>query len=33
MEDVQVIKQVLAGEKAAFEKIVEKYKGYIFAII
>lgn len=33
MEDVQVIKQVLAGDKNAFEKIVEKYKGYIFAII
>ncbi|SDX74224.1 RNA polymerase sigma factor, sigma-70 family [Tepidimicrobium xylanilyticum] len=32
-QDLQLIKQVLAGNKAAFEKIVEKYKGYVFAII
>ncbi|NLW39335.1 MAG: sigma-70 family RNA polymerase sigma factor [Tissierellia bacterium] len=32
-QDIQLIKRVLAGEKAAFEKIVEKYKGYVFAII
>ena len=32
-QDIQLIKKVLAGDKTAFEKIVDKYKGYIFAII
>lgn len=32
-QDTQLIKQVLAGNKIAFEKIIDKYKGYVFAII
>lgn len=32
-QDIELIKQVLSGDNNAFEKIVEQYKGYIFAII
>lgn len=32
-QDIELIKQVLSGDNRAFEKIVDKYKGYIFAII
>ena len=28
-----VIKRAAAGDKAAYEKLVEKYKGYVFAIV
>jgi RNA polymerase sigma factor (sigma-70 family) len=31
-EDI-VIKRAAAGDKAAFETLVEKYKGYVFAIV
>ena len=31
--DNELIKQTLSGKEYAFEKIVDKYKGYIFAII
>lgn len=31
--DEELIKAALSGKDAAFEKIVNKYKGYIFAII
>lgn len=32
-QDIQLIKQVLTGNNSGFEKIIDKYKGYIFAII
>lgn len=32
-QDIELIKQVLSGANGAFEEIVNRYKGYIFAII
>ena len=32
-QDIQLIKETLSGNNIAFEKIIDKYKGYIFAII
>lgn len=32
-KDIDLIKQTLSGNHLAFEKIVDKYKGYVFAII
>lgn len=32
-QDIQLIKQTLSGNNDAFEKIIDRYKGYIFAII
>lgn len=32
-QDIELIKQTLAGNDDAFEKIVDRYKGYVFAII
>ena len=33
VQDIELIKQTLLGNDDAFEKIVDRYKGYIFAII
>lgn len=32
-QDILLIKQTISGNNDAFEKIINKYKGYIFAII
>ena len=32
-QDIELIKQTLQGNDDAFEKIVDRYKGYVFAII
>ncbi|HHU30868.1 MAG TPA: RNA polymerase sigma factor, partial [Firmicutes bacterium] len=32
LEDI-LIKRAAAGDKEAFEQLVDKYKGYVFAII
>lgn len=32
-QDLELIKQTLQGNDNAFEKIVDRYKGYVFAII
>lgn len=32
-EDIELIKQALSGSELAFAKIVDRYKGYVFAII
>jgi RNA polymerase sigma factor (sigma-70 family) len=32
-EDIELIKQTLSGDELAFAKIVDRYKGYVFAII
>ena len=32
-QDTELIKQTLQGNDNAFEKIIDRYKGYVFAII
>lgn len=32
-QDMELIKQTLSGNEEAFAKIIDRYKGYIFAVI